>query len=87
MGKLKNIIIGVLIILVIVLGYLLVFNSPKKNPSTDSSSVLNTENKCFYWSVYNPSLGAWRWRAEDLNEYFPSREDAIANCKAMLGHL
>lgn len=46
---------------------------------------LNLERKCFYWTVYSPVLNAWRWRAEHLNEYFPTREDAVTNCLVTFG--
>lgn len=42
------------------------------------------QNKCAYWTVYNPILKAWRWRSENLNEYFPSKDLSIDNCIIML---
>ena len=50
-----------------------------------STYDLNLERKCFYWTVYSPVLNAWRWRAEHLNEYFPTREDAVTNCLVTFG--
>jgi len=55
-------------------------NLPKAQPD---NQVL--KNKCFYWTTFSVSSGAWRWRSESINEYFPTREDAVLNCLAMLG--
>ena len=59
---------------------LLLFGFLYKNNKKD---IKYQESKCFSWSVYNPTLKAWRWRSEDLNEYFPTREDSVSNCVVM----
>ncbi len=60
--------------------------------STSQSNVAILDNdaqrsKCLSWMIYNPDTKAWRWRADHLNEYFPTREDGIDNCVAMFKQL
>jgi len=45
------------------------------------------ESKCFSYTTYDQNTKLWRWRAEHLNEYFPTRDDAVANCVVILGGL
>jgi hypothetical protein len=75
----------ILIILVLILtfstAYLFYKSQEMKFLGGDAYSQ---EQKCLSWSVYNPDTRAWRWRAETLNEYFPSKEEAVMNCVAML---
>jgi len=75
----KNVALTIIIFLLILsVGYLY-----WKNQNSETVFKSNQENKCFSWSVYNPSTKAWRWKSEDLNEYFPSREMAVDNCMSI----
>jgi|GEM_PF-4596999 hypothetical protein len=57
-----------------------------EKPDKESQPLGSVQSpKCFSYAVYSTAVGAWRWRAEHLNEYFPTRDDAVANCVAMLG--
>lgn len=72
-----------IIVLIINTGFL--FNQSKTQKSIFSSIGSVQEVKCFSYTTYDSSARAWRWRAEHLNEYFPTKEDAFENCMAMLG--
>lgn len=69
--------------LLLLCGYLLI--QTQKEKVIESVGQSAQEVKCFSWTTYDPSTKTWRWRAEHLSEYFPTKEDAVANCIAMLG--
>lgn len=80
--------IGLTVALVILTGMLLInpilsVLHQEKSETGLGTSAYDQEAKCFSWTTYNPKLDAWRWRAENLNEYFPSKEDAVSNCMVM----
>lgn len=62
----------------------LLLNQFNKQEPTPSSSGSTQETKCLSYTTYDSGVQAWRWRAEHLNEYFPTKEDAVENCIAML---
>lgn len=74
-------IVAILTLIISLAPFLVAEKKDKENQPL--GSVQNP--KCFSYAVYSTAVGAWRWRAEHLNEYFPTREDAVANCVAMLG--
>jgi hypothetical protein len=55
---------------------------------TSSSSTASSpmQIKCLAWTSYEASTKTWRWRPENLNEFFPTKEDAVTNCMAVFGN-
>lgn len=72
-------------IIALIINTALLLNQFKPQESTPSSTGSVQETKCFSYTTYDPGIKAWRWRAEHLNEYFPTKEDAVENCMAMFG--
>lgn len=72
-------------IIALIIYTVLLLNQSKSQESTFLSAESAQETKCFSYTTYDASTKAWHWRAEHLNEYFPTKEDAIENCMAMLG--
>ncbi len=72
-------------IIALIINTVLLLKQFKPVESIPSSTGSAQETKCFSYTTYDASTKAWRWRAEHLNEYFPTKEDAVKNCVAMLG--
>lgn len=85
--KVMNKYLVVVVIILLVLSNLYFWQKTERQNyevnTNEETSESRMKTKCFSWTSYDQAARLWRWRPEKLNEYFPTKEEAVANCTAM----